>query len=586
MASNPVAPNGAILYRRLLRYAFPYWKYFLFSILAMGVVAATEAGFAAWLKPMIDSIFVDRQPETTKWIALGLVGIFIIRGTASFIAEYGMSWVGREVIQKLRMEMFTHLLQLPARYFDHSTTGKLVSKVTYDVEQVSRASTNAITILVRDSLTVLFLLGYMFWISGWLAMLFLGVGPVIGLLVRYISTRFRRISRNIQDSMGEVTQTAEEVIEGQRIVKSFGGQAYEAERFARINRRNFQQQMKQTITSALSVPVVQLVAACMLALVIYLAAMDTVVNTITEGAFVSFIAALLLLLPPLKRLTNVTQSIQAGVAAADSIFTLLDTATERDDGSLHIARAIGDIEYRNVSFRYGDDKAPVLQDISFTVASGETVALVGRSGSGKSTLVNLLARFYDPTSGSILLDGRDLHEYHLKDLRAQTAVVGQEVMLFNDTLERNIAYGFSAGADHEAIIEAARAAHALEFIEAMPEGLNTQVGERGVLLSGGQRQRIAIARALLKDAPVLILDEATSALDTESERAIQDALEVLMRNRTTLVIAHRLSTVEKADRILVLDGGRIVESGSHRELLAHEGHYAALHRMQFRDEVA
>lgn len=582
-AAPPVSRQGAELYRRLIRYAAPHWPLFALATIGMVVVAASEAGFAALLKPMMDSNFVDRDPDVIRMIPFLMIGLFVVRGLASFVAEYGMTWVGRQVIQKLRREIFARLLYLPTDFFDRNAAGQLVSKLTFDVEQVAQATTNAITILIRDTLTVIFLLAYMFWISGWLSLLFIVVGPVIAVLVRFISGRFRRIGTRIQGSMGDVTQITEEIIDGQRIVKAFGGQEYEAGQFETINRNNFRLQMKRTVTSAASVPVVQLVAASALAVVIYLATRESMLETVSVGDFVSFIAAMLLLLPPLKRLTKVTQSVQTGIAAADSIFTLLDTDIETDRGRLSIEHARGEIEYRKLGFAYSADKGAVLSDIDLRVEPGQTIAFVGRSGSGKSTLVNLLARFYEPGQGAIFLDGHDVRDYRLKDLRAQIAMVGQEVILFNDTVARNIAYGFRDDASREDVRAAARAAHALDFIEQLPHGFDTLVGERGLLLSGGQRQRIAIARALLKDAPILILDEATSALDTESERAIQAALDTLMRDRTTLVIAHRLSTVEKADRILVLDQGRVVESGSHGELLARDGHYAALYRMQFHE---
>lgn len=575
--------RGSALYRRLLSYVLPHGAIFGLALIGLAVVAATEMGFAAWLRPMIDALFVEPDRERARLIPLLLIALFLVRGIASFTANYGMTLVGRRVVLALRAALFEQLLRLPAAFYDRNASGPLVSRITYDVEQVAQASTNAVTILVRDTLTVVFLLGYMFWLSPPLAALFLVVGPVVGLLVRLISDRFRAVSRRIQDNMGELTQLTRETVDGQRMVKAFGGQAQEAQRFGKANRKNFQLQMKRAATSAASVPVVQLVAATSLAGVILLASQESVLVRVRVSDFMSFIAAMLLLMPPLKRLTRVTNSIQTGIAAAESLFGLLDRPRERDSGNQRIGRARGQLAYHQVSFRYPRDSEPVLEDISFSVEPGETVALVGRSGTGKTTLVHLLTRFYDPDRGQVCLDGRDVRDYRLEDLRRQIALVGQDALLFHDSIRANIAYGDQAGASDAAIREAARAAHALTFIEELPQGFDTSVGEGGGLLSGGQRQRIAIARALLKDAPVLVLDEATSSLDAESERAIQAALETLMQGRTTLVIAHRLSTVERADRILVLDRGRIAETGTHRELLSRDGEYAGLYRLQFGD---
>jgi subfamily B ATP-binding cassette protein MsbA len=457
----------------------------------------------------------------------------------------------------------------------------MLSRLTFDVEQVAEASTNAVSVLIRDSLTALFLLLYMFWISGWLTLLFLVVGPVLIFLLRLVSRRFRSLSRRIQDSMGELTQFSEEAIHGQRLVKAFNGEPWQERQFEAVNERNRKLHMKLTAVMGASTPVVQLIAACVLALVIYLATLESVTHEISVGSFVSFIAAMLLLLQPIKRLTNINALIQRGVAAARSIFALLDEPAEPDDGSLSVQRVAGAIEFRQVGFAYEPAKGEVIHDLSFSILPGQTVALVGRSGSGKSTLVNLLLRYYDPDRGGIYLDGHDLREYRLADLRRQIALVGQDVVLFNDTLAHNIGYGSLDIAGEDAVLAAAEAAHAMTFIEELPHGLQTRTGDRGVQLSGGQRQRIAIARAMLKDAPVLVLDEATSALDSESERLVQDALARLSHNRTALVIAHRLSTVERADRILVLEQGRLAETGTHAELLAKNGLYADLYRLQF-----
>jgi len=580
MVQGGTSGTGWQTYRRLLGYALPHWPVFLVAVLAMGVFAATETVFAWMMKPLLDESFVAKDPDWIRWIPLLLIGLFAVRGVAGFVSSYGMAWVGRTVIYKLRRELFDQLLRLPAAFYDNAASGQLISKLTYNVEQVSQAATNAITIVIRDTLSAAFLLGLMFYHSGTLTLIFLIAGPFIAIVVVRVSKRFRKVSGRIQDSMGDVTHVTQETIEGHRVVKTFGGEDYERGHFDRVNRNNLRQQLKLTATTATSVPFIQLLAACALAGIIFLATQSTS-EIRTAGSFASFLTAMLLLLPPLKRLTTVNAALQKGIAAADSVFELLDAPPERDTGTRRLTRARGAVEYRHVSFRYRSGAEPVLQDVSFRVEPGQTVALVGRSGSGKSTLVNLLPRFYEVSAGSILLDDIPIGELRLADLRDQIALVSQHVTLFNDTVARNIAYGRLEAASAADIERAAEAAHALEFIRELPQGFDTVVGENGVLLSGGQRQRLAIARAILKDAPVLILDEATSALDAESEQQVQAGLEKLMEGRTTLVIAHRLSTVERADRILVLDQGRVVEAGSHRELLARNGQYAALYRLQF-----
>lgn len=579
-------PSGIAVYWRLLRYARPYWKAFAIATLAMVFFAATETGFAALIKPLADGSFVTKDPAIIRWMPLWLVGLFLVRGIAEFISTYGLAWMGRKVVNDLRDLMFHHLMLLPAAFYDNNSSGQLLSKLIYDVEQVAQATTNAITVIVKDTLTVAGLVAWMLYLNALLALVFLLIGPFIAFLVLYINRRFRRISTRIQHSMGNITHVAEEAIGAQRVIKIFGAQRHESAQFERASEANRQLNMKMTATSASSTSLIQLVTASALAAIVYLATLDSMLASISVGTFMSFVAAMVLMLGPMKRITTINSTIQRGIAAAESVFAFLDSAAEPDTGTRSLARAQGAIEYRQVSFSYDESKGGVLHDISFKVQPGQTVALVGRSGSGKSTLVSLLPRFYNIGSGSITLDGCDIRDLRLADLRDQIALVSQEVTLFNATIAHNIAYGRLKSASERDIIEAAEAAHAMEFIRPLPQGLNTLVGENGVLLSGGQRQRLAIARALLKNAPILILDEATSSLDTESERYIQAGLERLMRARTTLVIAHRLSTIEKADIIIVLHAGRIVEQGKHAELLARNGHYAALHKMQFRDDAA
>lgn len=549
----------------------------------MAVVAAAATAFAALMKPLMDGSFVERDPLTIKWIPLILIGIYLVRAIAVFLSMYGMSLVGRNVILELRQQMFSRMLHLPKAFYDKSTTGEVISKFTYDVEQVANASTRAVTVVVRDTLTAIGLVGWMFYLNATLATTFVVAGPFIAGLVVYVSKRFRNISKRIQGSMGSVTRVLEEAIKSQIVVKVFGGSEYEKQQFLAVNQQNRRQNLKMVMTSALSTPIIQLIVAIALAGIIYIATHDSMQGQITVGAFTSFMVAMFMLFAPIRQLTQVNAELQRGIAAAESIFAFIDLEQEKDTGSYATERVKGAIEFDKVSFNYASGEKHALKTSSFSIQPGQTVAFVGRSGSGKTTLLNLLPRLYDVTEGVIRLDGRDIRDYTLDNLRAQIAYVGQDIVLFNDTIEHNIAYGALQSTDKNKIENAARLAHSIEFINNMELGFNTVVGERGVMLSGGQRQRIAIARALLKDAPVLILDEATSALDTESERFIQDSLQQLMKDRTTLVIAHRLSTIENADVIMVLDEGRIVESGSHEELLQRNGHYASLYRMQFGD---
>ena len=579
MLQTPQAASAMDIYRRLLAYALPYWRRYAMAMLGMTIYALTQSAFTLLMKPLLDKGILLHDFTSMRMIPLEVVGLFLLRGIADFLAAYNISWVGRSIIKRIRGETFAQLLLLPSGYYDVSSSGMLVSKLTYNIEQVAEASTNAITVIFRDGLTIIGLLAVMFYQSWVLALIILVLGPVIALLSRYISERFRRYSRRIQDSMGDVTKVAEEVITGQRIVKLFGGHAHETERFGQVNERNRYLNTKLMLVNSASSPIIQMIAGLGVATVIVV----VLGQKVTPGTFIAFLAAMLLILPPLKHVTDINAPLQRGIAAGQSIFELLDERIEDAGGSHTVPRAKGELTYQDVGFAYSAAKGEVLHGIDFTAKPGDTIALVGRSGSGKSTLVSLVPRFYDPTSGAILLDGKDLRDYTLANLRAQVAMVSQDVMLFNDTIRNNIAYGSLRERGEAAILAAAEAAYAIDFIKRLPQGLDTMVGDRGVLLSGGERQRISIARALLKDAPLLILDEATSALDSESERHIQAALEKLMAHRTTLVIAHRLSTVEKADRILVMDRGRIVEMGPHAELLAKNGHYAALHRLQFRD---
>lgn len=576
------------LYLRLLSYVKPYWRVFAASILGTAIAAATEPLLPALLKPMLDGTFVQKDDFVIRWAPLIIILIFLVRGIAGFVATYAINWVGNKVVMDLRGEMFRKLLTLPTAYYDNHATGNLISKLTFDVTQVTAAATSVVTVTIRDSIIIAGLMGWLLYLNWKLTLLSLIVTPAVALVIYTINRRLRNSSRDSQRAMGNVTQVIEESVGAHKVVKLFGGQQYEEQRFTSETNWMRRHAMKQAAAAAANVPLVQLVAAVALAVIIYLATAQAKTDATSVGGFLSFVAAMLMLTAPIKRLTGISEHMQRGLAAAESVFELLDTASEPDAGTVAIGRARGALHIEHLNFAYQsestDEKSAIrqaLSDICLDIPAGQTVALVGASGSGKSTLANLVPRFYLPGSGRITLDGHNLNELTLTSLRANIALVSQEVLLFNDTLAANIAYGQTRAVSESEIVAAATAAHAMEFIREWPEGLNTLVGERGVKLSGGQRQRIAIARAILKDAPVLILDEATSALDSESERHVQAALETLMQGRTTLVIAHRLSTIEKADRIVVLHKGEIAEIGPHSELLAKNGVYAQLHSVQF-----
>jgi len=583
MTEARMQTGGLGVYRRLLGYTLRHKQRFSLAILGMVLYAATDTGFAAIIKTLLDGSFVERDPQIMRWAPFGIVAVLLLRGVGGFLSMYNLHYVGRAVIKRLRSEMFDQLLYSPVSYFDRTSSGQQISRITFNTEQVFSAATNGVTLLVRDSLTVLGLLGWMFYLDWRLAIGFFFIAPIVAALVGFASRIFRKVGRGIQDSMGEVSHVAEEMIEGNRVVKIFGGQDYEAAQFEMAIEKNRRMSMRMAATTAINGPVMQLIVGIALAVIIFMAMRQS--DQVTVGSFVSFIVAMALMMSPVKRLADVNSVLQQGIAAGESIFDLLDSEREEDSTGYPILHCRGRVSYLDVHFRYAPDQVEVLRGISFEANPGETIALVGRSGSGKSTLANLLPRFYDPTRGEIRVDGTNIVGCGLRNLRATITYVSQDTVLFNDTIERNIAYGQAGAVSRERIMEAAEAAHAREFIDRMPNGLDTLVGENGVLLSGGQRQRLSIARALLKDAPILILDEATSSLDSESERHIQAALSNLLQNRTTLVIAHRLSTVENADRILVLDGGRIVESGRHGALLARNGIYARLYRLQLHESA-
>jgi ATP-binding cassette, subfamily B, bacterial MsbA len=570
------------VYFRLVGYAKPHWKPFALGFLGTTLFAATNGGFITFLQTFINAAFEnDARPRYLLWfVPTSIIVLFFLRGVGDYVSNYFTGYVGRQIIKTLRRELFAKYMHLPVSYYDSASSASMLSRLTYNIEMVAEAATNTLTSLVRDSLTFMILIGGLFYLNWRLAAFVILLVPPLSWLVRRVNVLFRRYSMRIQASMGDVTRVAKEALDGQRVIKAFNAQDYEQRVFEAVNEHNRHSFMRLISTKAASNPIIQLIAALGLAGIMYLAVHQVLADRLPVGDFIAFLAALVFCSQSLRNIVNVFGPLQQGITAGASVFEVLDAPSEPVGGTRSIQRAEGAVEFRNVGFTYATEKGAVLRGINIEVKPRTTLAIVGKSGSGKSTLVSLLPRFYDPQEGAVLLDGVDVREYRLADLRSQISLVSQEIVLFNDTIRNNISFG-SETATPEAVEEAARAAYVMDFARELPLGLDTTVGDRGGLLSGGQRQRVAIARALLKNAPLLILDEAMSALDTESERRIQAALEQLVRDRTTLVIAHRLSTVEQADRIIVMSEGAIIESGTHSELLAREGHYAQLYRLQF-----
>lgn len=578
--------SGKELYLRLLKYVRPYKGRFSIAILGMVIFAATEPALPALMQPMLDGSFIEKDKTMIILIPILLILLYLVRGIASFTTTVGLSWVSNKVIMDLRAQMFQQLITLPTSYYDNHPTGTTISKLTYDVNQVAGASTEVLIVLVRDSLAILGLLGWMFYIDWKLSLIIFLTAPIIILIVRSISSRLRRLNHSLQDHMGGITQILEESITGQRVIKIFGGEQYETSRFHHTINRVRLFTMKSVTTAAINSPVVQLITVIALATIVYIASIQSANNEITVGEFISFFSAMAMLITPVKRITGLNEILQRGLAAAESVFSLIDQKPECDPAQPDQLNKIGNIEFKHVSLRYGDNSSYALHDIQLLIRPNETIALVGPSGSGKSTLVNILPLLHRPTEGTVLIGQINIANLSLKDLRSKISLVSQDVILFNDTVAANIAYGAMADTPIEQIRKSAEKAHALEFIEKLPDGFNSIIGEKGTRLSGGQRQRIAIARALLKDAPILILDEATSSLDSHSEKQIQLALDELVKDRTTLMIAHRLSTIAKADRIIVMDGGRIVEEGAHDPLYKLGGIYTHLYDLQFQESTS
>lgn len=573
------------IYKRLLKYVHQYWYIFLIAAIASALYSAVDAGMMRLLQPLIDDGFVNQDPQVIKMIPIVLPLIFLVRGLFNFASNYSLGWLSRRIVVSVRQEMFAHYLKLPARFYDMNSAGALLSKLTFNVEQIAKACTDAILDSVRNAFLAIFLLAVMVSISFRLTAWFFMAAPLIYGLFVVASYRFRKFSHQIQKSMGHVTHITEENLTGYREVRIFGGQERERELFNQATENNRKLEMRLEITQAVSVPLIQFIGGCGLALTLYMATQKSGLISLTAGQFTAFASSMLGLLKPIKELTSVSSKIQRGIAGAQSIFEVLDLPVEKDKGTIAVSRVKGNIVMHDLSFRYDITQPYVLRNIDCDIKAGEVIALVGHSGGGKTTFVSLLPHLYDNYDGQIQIDGIDIRDYHLNDLRRQFAIVSQNVTLFNDTIAGNIAYG-EQKVDMARLVDAAEAAHVMDFVQLWSSGLDTMVGDDGVLLSGGQRQRVAIARAIYKNAPILILDEATSALDSISERKIQESLELLMHNRTTIIIAHRLTTIEKADKIIVMEKGQIVEVGTHRDLLALNGAYAHLHHIQFKRDDA
>jgi len=570
------------VYLRLLRSSAPYWLSFVLGIIGTVLATGTDCVLTWAIKPLLDNWSTGSGQWWFRWLPLIIIAVLSLRGFSYFLSSYYLTRVGRNIVRDYRQRIFAHLMFLPAGYYDKETSGKLLSTLIYNTEQVAVASTDVLITILQEGMFLIGLLVVMFSLSWQLTLMFLLTTPIVSFIIRYSSKRLRRLSGSVQGTMGNLTQIAAEGIENYKVVRVFGGEEYEKQKFFTAAHQNRQREMKVVATSSLASSLTQIITSLPIAAIIAIATKSSIYHVLSIASLSTFVFAIVRLLTPLRRLTKINTEIQKGVAGAHSIFTLLDEKLERDFGTKTITRARGKIEYRDVSFSYPNSKKTILHNINFTVEPGQKVALVGSSGGGKSTLVSLLPRFYDVEKGLILVDDNNIQDYKLIDLRKQFAIVSQHLTLFNDTIAQNIAYGLFHDAAEDKIIRAAEAAHIMDFVKHLPNGLNTLIGENGLLLSGGQRQRIAIARALLKEAPILILDEATSALDTESERYIQEALEILMKKCTTLVIAHRLSTVEHADKIIVIDHGKIIEVGNHGELLELQGQYSKLYTMQFK----
>ena len=574
-------PSPWTTYRRLLGYTAGHWRAFVLAAVGMAADAGCTTMFAKLIKPMLDRLFIYKDPSTIFWMPWWIIGIFGLRGLASYLGDYGMARVGRGVVQAMREDVFDAYLRMPILDFSRQSSGTHVARITYTCEQIAQASTDAVKTVLVDGFTVIGLVGVMLYYSPVLTLALLVMVPAVAFIAARVGRSYRKVGRRVQEAMGAVTGSLNDMVGSNRDLRIYGGQSGERRRFADITRHTRKLNLKAASTSALSSALIQFVAALALALIIVIATRPAVLAGMSPGTFFAVLMAMGGILPSLKRLTAVQSGVQRGLVAAEDLFAVIDAPVETDGGTIVAGRTEGHLAFRHVRFGYPEARSPVLRDITLACRPGTVTALVGRSGSGKSTLASLVPRVFDPQAGQILLDGRDLRDYTLPSLRRQIAWVGQAVALFEGTVAENIAYGELAGASEHEIVEAARAANALDFIRALPRGLATPLGSGGIQLSGGQRQRIAIARAMLKDAPILVLDEATAALDAESEQVIREALHRLTERRTTLVIAHHLSTIREADRIVLLHDGRIAETGTHQELVAAQGQYAAFYRLQY-----